>query len=312
MSRLTNKKALISSNRLAIQIFLLLSCLLLLMPDYAFSDADLDIELPTLSPTVATAGIDALTCILPIYNNGPDASGTFSLTATLSSNPPNVSPHIQSSTGSGMCSGTGMGGLQIEFNNCSLASGEAGLVQFTTFPPEKGGVIITVNAELTHDPSVADPVGSNDTWQGFSQVNGPYIDLNPSNFYNMGYTPVGSSTTLEVIITNLGNTNLVITSIIYNSGSSDMTMNLNGGSDPCGSSSLTLTPLGGANDSCTVTVIFAPQSEHVYSSLLQIESNDAGDPLTLLDINATSLSHGSGNGGGGGCFIDTVACGPRM
>jgi hypothetical protein len=275
------------------------------MPDYAFSDADLDIELPTLSPTVATAGTDALTCIIPVQNNGPDSSGTFSLTATLSSNPPNVAPHIQTATGT-MCSGMGVGSLQIEFNNCSLANGASGTVQFTTFPPEKGGVTITVNAELTHDPAVTDPESSNDTWQGSSQVNGPYIDLNPSSFYNMGYTPVGSSNTLEVIIANLGNTNLEITSINYTSGSSDMTMNLNGGTDPCGSSSLTLTPLNGANDSCTVAVTHAPQSEQVYSSLLQIESNDAGDPTTLLEISATSLSYGGGNGDDGGCFIATA------
>lgn len=306
MSRLKNKKALISSNRLAIQIFLLLSCLLLLMPDNAFSDADLDIDSATLSPPVATAGTDALNCDLTVRNNGPDASGTFSLTATMSSNPPNVDPSFQSVIGSGMCSNTGLTSFQIEFSNCSLASGASGSVQFTTFPPEKGGVIITLNAELTHDPSVVDPVGSNDTWQGFSQVNGPYIDLNPSRFYYMGYTPVGSSNTLEVIITNLGNTDLVITSINYMSGP-DMTMDLNGGTDPCGSSSLTLTPLNGVNDSCTVAVTHAPQSEQAKSTLLQIVSNDAGDPTTLLEINATSLPNSGGNGDDGGCFIDIVA-----
>jgi VWFA-related protein len=108
---------------------------------------------------------------------------------------------------------------------------------------------------------------------GSSQSGGtspsPSIQVTPST-YNYGtVTPGNSPAPLYVEIKNNGAASLNISNISL-LDTTNFALNLNGGSNPCGSATSKLN----AGDRCTVEVIFQPQSTAPFSTNLKINSND--------------------------------------
>ena len=92
--------------------------------------------------------------------------------------------------------------------------------------------------------------------------------------YDFGIVTDGNSAQpLEVVIRNNGAAGLGVTSIIL-SDTNNFTLDLDGGTNPCGST----TPTIGTNSSCTVTVDFLPSAVDTFSADLTIRSNDPTAP----------------------------------
>ncbi len=110
----------------------------------------------------------------------------------------------------------------------------------------------------------------------------PQISVSPASF-NFGNAPVGTSLPVTIAISNSGAANLNITSMTL-SDSVNYALNINGGSNPCGSATATLSP----SASCTVTVTFSPQSTGIFNSTFTISSNDPVNPTTSVPLSNSS------------------------
>jgi Ca-activated chloride channel homolog len=90
---------------------------------------------------------------------------------------------------------------------------------------------------------------------------------------------------LEVTVGNTGNAPLQVSNIALAAGASPgFSLNLGGGSKPCGSASATIA----AGDLCTVEVAFEPANTGVFTASLQIASNDRSSPVTSVPISGAS------------------------
>ena len=102
--------------------------------------------------------------------------------------------------------------------------------------------------------------------------------------YDFGTVTVGNTPApLEVKIKNNGSANLIVSNIVL-SDLNNFSLNLNGGSSPCGTSSPTVT----AGNTCTFEVGFQPVSLSTFSSNVRVASNDGSTPLFVVQINGTS------------------------
>jgi hypothetical protein len=113
------------------------------------------------------------------------------------------------------------------------------------------------------------------------------IGVDPTTL-NFGSVQVANTKVLEVAISSRGTGNLGITDIGI-SGSSTFTVDATGGSNPCGSTSLTLA----AGDSCTVEVAFTPTNLVNQTASLDITSNDPDTatmqvPLSGIGVTLTT------------------------
>jgi len=90
----------------------------------------------------------------------------------------------------------------------------------------------------------------------------------------------------EVAISNTGNLDLNVSSIALDAGT-DVTLNLSGGSNPCGGA----TPTIAAGDNCTVAVSFAPMSVGALSDNLAIASDDPDQPSVKVALSGTGLDN---------------------
>ncbi|MGD9223059.1 MAG: choice-of-anchor D domain-containing protein [Desulfobacteraceae bacterium] len=141
------------------------------------------------------------------------------------------------------------------------------------------------------------------------------ISPNPVAF---GRVSVGNSTTKTVTFFNIGVLNLSISNIqVTGADADDFTLDLNGGSNPCGS----ISPTIAAASNGTVSVTFSPAISGIKSASLHITSNDPDEPTANVLLNGTASiidgdggdGGGSGDGSGGnGCFIATAARGCFM
>lgn len=141
------------------------------------------------------------------------------------------------------------------------------------------------------------------------------ISPNPVAFVRVS---VGNSSTKTVTFSNIGVLNLSISNIQFSGAdANDFTLDVNGGSSPCGSISPTIV----AASSGTVTVTFSPTISGIKSANLDITSNDPDEPTSNVLLNGTASiidgdgddsgggTGGGGNSGGSGCFIATAAYG---
>jgi hypothetical protein len=137
----------------------------------------------------------------------------------------------------------------------------------------------------------------------------PDISANTLNV-NFGKVNVGVKAQTNVILSNVGNTNLLISSITINeTGVSRFSQTNN-----CPSSLL-------PQESCVITVSFTPMTIVTSTGTLVIVSNDPDESPFNISIagagvapsgSAVSSSISSSSGGGGGCFIATAAYGSYM
>jgi Tol biopolymer transport system component len=101
----------------------------------------------------------------------------------------------------------------------------------------------------------------------------PDISVSPTSM-NFGSITVGSSSTPQTFtVSNTGTVDLHISGIAL-SDTTNYSLNLNGGTSPCGSTTPTLTP----DSSCTVTVTFSPTSAGQKDANLAVISDDPDIP----------------------------------
>ena len=95
------------------------------------------------------------------------------------------------------------------------------------------------------------------------------INVLPSSYDFGTVTPGNTPAPLRVEIKNEGTTSLNVSDISLQD-TTNFTLNLNGGLNPCSSA----TPLLPAGDGCTIEVRFQPQSSALFRTKLTISSND--------------------------------------
>jgi len=117
-----------------------------------------------------------------------------------------------------------------------------------------------------------------------TKICGPRISVSPSSL-NFGALKIGNSSTPSVIT-------------IYNTGTDDLdisgmtlwdavnySLDLNGGTNPCGSTTPTIIP----NGSCTVTVTFSPTSTGQKDTSLTVKSDDPHTPTLNVPLSGTGI-----------------------
>jgi hypothetical protein len=114
---------------------------------------------------------------------------------------------------------------------------------------------------------------------------GQKITVTPTD-HNFSDIVVGySSSPLELIISNIGVAELIISDMVL-SNIIDFAIDVNGGSNPCGNKTLTIP----AGESRTVTLLFTPSSGGIKEVNLIIVSNDPGAPNTTVSLAGTGIS----------------------
>jgi Ca-activated chloride channel family protein len=125
-------------------------------------------------------------------------------------------------------------------------------------------------SNLSGGGSIKSGGGSN--LSGGGSMKSASIQVSPSAYDFGPVTPGNSPAPLYVEIKNNGTGSLNVSNISLQD-TTNFTLNLNGGSNPCGSASKTVI----AGDRCTAEVRFQPQSTDSFSTNLTITSNDSAN-----------------------------------
>ena len=111
----------------------------------------------------------------------------------------------------------------------------------------------------------------------------PSVQVLPS-VYNFGIVTMGNTPVpLEAKIQNNGSANLKVSDIAL-SDTNNFALDLGGGSNPCSSTSPTIS----AGDNCTVEVTFIPQFGALFDATLQIKSNDSSNPKGNIQLSGSA------------------------
>lgn len=110
----------------------------------------------------------------------------------------------------------------------------------------------------------------------------PSLQVTPTSYSFGAVTPGNTPAPLEVEIRNDGDATLNVSNISV-SDTDNFTLNLSGGSNPCGNVSLDIA----AGDNCTAVVAFQPQSIASFNTALSINSNDPDIPVFNLPLNGS-------------------------
>jgi probable HAF family extracellular repeat protein len=112
----------------------------------------------------------------------------------------------------------------------------------------------------------------------------PSISVSPSSI-DFGNVPVGSSSAPQTFtISNSGTPDLHISGMSL-SDTTNYSLNVNGGSSPCASTTPTIAP----NSNCTVTVTFSPLSTGKKDVNLTINSDDPDKPTLNVPLSGTGV-----------------------
>ena len=118
----------------------------------------------------------------------------------------------------------------------------------------------------------------------------PNIAVSPANV-DFGQVNVGDTPAVEVMISNTGTDNLAVTDIALDNAAV-YSLDLTGGSNPCGSTTPTIVP----NDNCTLDVIFAPDADGgPFTATATITSNA---PNVEVPLTGTGFLDSDGDGVG--------------
>jgi hypothetical protein len=118
----------------------------------------------------------------------------------------------------------------------------------------------------------------------------PELQVDPA-VHDFGSVPQGQSASVILTIRNVGALDLELSGLTL-SDNQNYALDLNGGSDPCGTATPTIDP----GDACTVETFFNPQAEGAIPGSLTINSNDLVNPAFLVGFTGTGTS-------GGGCSL---------
>jgi len=119
------------------------------------------------------------------------------------------------------------------------------------------------------------------------------LDVNPV-LLDFGTLDLGDSASLTITLSNLTAAPLPITRFSV-SGSGNFSIDVNGGTDPCGSENPTLDALG----SCTMAVTFAPTFAESATGSVSFTPNDQATSA----INVRFLGEAEDPNSGGGCSL---------
>jgi len=111
----------------------------------------------------------------------------------------------------------------------------------------------------------------------------PTIAIAPPS-YDFGDVTVGSTSAVEVTISNEGTADLELTDGIL-SDETNFSIDLNGGTSPCGDPVPPIAP--GSN--CTVSVEFSPQTEGAFPATISVTSNDTTNSPLIVDITGNGV-----------------------
>ena len=115
-------------------------------------------------------------------------------------------------------------------------------------------------------------------------ISTPDISVMPIS-YDFGSVTVGSSSTPQTFtISNTDTADLHISGMTL-SDITNYSLNVNGGSSPCGSTTPTITP----NSTCMVTVTFSPSSTGTIDRSLAINSDDPDTPTLNVSLSGTGV-----------------------
>jgi len=110
------------------------------------------------------------------------------------------------------------------------------------------------------------------------------LTVDPTS-YDFGSVTIGSSSAPQTFtISNTGTADLHISDIAL-SDTTNYSLDVNGGINPCGSTTPTITSDG----SCTVTVTFSPFSKGIKDANLTINSDDPDTPTVNESLNGTGI-----------------------
>src|SRR3990172_9425625 len=168
----------------------------------------------------------------------------------------------------------------------------------TTSPTVPAGQNCTVSVQFR--PSSAGPFGSTlrvdsddpDTPSASVSLSGngvaapiPNISVAPPN-YNFGNVAAGSvSPAAAVTVSNSGTADLHVSNMVL-SDASNFTLDVNGGSRPCGTGSPTVP----AGQNCTVSVRFKPSSAGPFGSTLRVDSDDPDTPSASVSLSGNGVA----------------------
>ena len=168
----------------------------------------------------------------------------------------------------------------------------------TTSPTVPAGQNCTVSVQFR--PSSAGPFGSTlrvdsddpDTPSASVSLSGngvaapiQNISVAPPN-YNFGDVAAGSvSPAAAVTVSNSGTADLHVSNMVL-SDASNFTLDVNGGSRPCGTGSPTVP----AGQNCTVSVRFGPSSAGSFGSTLRVDSDDPDTPSASVSLSGNGVA----------------------
>jgi len=178
--------------------------------------------------------------------------------------------------------------LALTFTPAAVGSYSTALT-FTSNDTITPAVTVAVSGK-GGDPSTAPA-------QGFSASPSPLV---------FGATAVGAASAPSVVtLSNATGTAVSVYSVML-SDTANFSLNLSGGTNPCGGAAFEL-PNG---QSRTLAVTFNPTAEGIVTGSLLVTSSCAETPV--LSITVTNNPDANGGGGNGGCFIATAAYGSEL
>src|SRR3990172_4088725 len=252
-------------------------------------DSD-DPDTPSASVSLSGNGVAApipnISVAPPNYNFGNVAAGSVSPAAAVTvSNSGTADLHVSNMVLSDASNFT------LDVNGGLRPCG-------TTSPTVPAGQNCTVSVQFK--PSSAGPFGSTlrgdsddpDTPSASVSLSGngvaapiQNISVAPPN-YNFGNVAAGSvSPAAAVTVSNSGTADLHVSNMVL-SDASNFTLDVNGGSRPCGTGSPTVP----AGQNCTVSVRFGPSSAGSFGSTLRVDSDDPDTPSASVSLSGNGVA----------------------
>jgi Cep192 domain 4 len=175
-----------------------------------------------------------------------------------------------------LCHPSGTGGARNSFGSDFASGGHNFNAALEALDSDGDGIINGDEiANLTFPGDPNDPASAGT----------PNIAVSPASV-DSGEVVVNGSSSREVTIANTGDAVLNVSSIALDAGT-DFTLDLNGGTNACG----TANPAIAAAGNCTVAVVFAPTFVGTFGDNLAIASDDPDQPDVSVPLSGTGLDN---------------------
>ncbi|MCF6248131.1 MAG: choice-of-anchor D domain-containing protein [Desulfobacula sp.] len=160
-----------------------------------------------------------------------------------------------------------------------LNGGEECTIEVVFAPESKGTKAAALDIKMIGDGIKTEEVGLT----GIATLGG-LLEISPSK-HDFGSVDKGDSKSYVFTLKNKSDENIQVKEIKLELDDDNFKLNLNGGSNPCGSAIFTLNP----SDSCTIEISFEPDSKGVKTSTLSVKYELDGTELYSRDRATDSL-----------------------